>query len=87
VIARVTSMASGHRLTVVDEGPGLSDDDKARATQRFWRGDTSRPGTGLGLSIVDSLARASDAAVVLEDAPRGGLAVSITFAPAAAPVS
>ena len=48
-----------HRLVVADHGPGLSDDDKDRATRRFWRGDTSRPGSGLGLAIATSLATAS----------------------------
>jgi signal transduction histidine kinase len=47
-------------VAVVDDGPGMSDAELARATDRFWRGPRSRPGgSGLGLAIVDQLARAS----------------------------
>ena len=66
-------------VTVVDHGPGLSDDDKRDAMRRFWRGDTSRPGTGLGLAIVDALATASGGSVALSDTAGGGLTVAVTF--------
>lgn len=67
----------GHRLSVTDEGPGLSDDDKERALRRFWRGDTRRAGTGLGLAIADGLARASGGSIALQDGPTGGLRVNL----------
>jgi signal transduction histidine kinase len=66
-----------HRLVVTDQGPGLSDDDKERATRRFWRSDTSRPGSGLGLAIATSLAQASGGSLSLADATDGGLAVTV----------
>jgi signal transduction histidine kinase len=73
-----------HVLTVSDEGPGLSDADKQRACQRFWRGDASLPGTGLGLAIVSSLVVGSGGRIDLMDAPCGGLAVAVHL-PAATP--
>ena len=49
-------------LEVVDEGPGMSQQDAMRVFERFYRTDSSRArisgGSGLGLSIVDSLVRA-----------------------------
>ncbi|MDS1142267.1 ATP-binding protein [Pusillimonas sp. SM2304] len=45
------------RLSVLDEGPGLDDEGRAQAANRFWRGDIKTPGNGLGLSIVDAIAR------------------------------
>ena len=57
----------------------ITDADKADATRRFWRGDTSTPGTGLGLAIVEALARASGGVVELTDTPGGGLTVGVTF--------
>ena len=67
------------RLTISDQGPGLSDADKERAIQRFWRGAHDRPGTGLGLSIADALAKASGGNLHLADAPDHGLSVVIEF--------
>ena len=73
-----------HHFTISDEGPGLSDDLKARALDRFWRSDRSAPGTGLGLPIANALARASGGSLVLHDSPAGGLAVIVTLPAAGA---
>lgn len=83
ITARVERSAGGCRLIILDDGPGLSDEEKQLATQRFWRGDHSRPGTGLGLAIVESLATSWGARFTLGDAPSGGLAAVVTFVPAA----
>jgi len=66
-----------HRLVVTDEGPGLGDEEKARATDRFWRADHGRPGTGLGLAVVASLIEASGGTLIFDDNPHGrGLRVT-----------
>ena len=46
-------------IAVADNGPGIADADKPKATERFFRGDISRntPGVGLGLSIVEAVAK------------------------------
>lgn len=62
-------------ISVSDHGPGLSNDDKQRALERFWRGDTRKPGTGLGLAIAKSLTDASGGILRLTDTPGGGLTV------------
>ncbi|MDX2026315.1 ATP-binding protein [Microcella sp.] len=69
-------------LAVLDDGPGMSDDELARAFDRFWRGGTTTPGTGLGLAIVAELARASGAEVKLARREPHGLAATLTFDPA-----
>lgn len=61
-------------LEVSDTGQGLSDEERARATQRFWRaartGDSS--GTGLGLAIADRLVTARGGSLrVLPNEPTG----------------
>jgi signal transduction histidine kinase len=71
--------ATSATVTIVDHGPGLSDDDKRDAMRRFWRGDTSRPGTGLGLAIVDALATASGGSATLSDTAGGGLTVTVVL--------
>ncbi|MFI5732816.1 sensor histidine kinase [Kribbella sp. NPDC051587] len=49
-------------LDVSDSGPGLSDEQKARVFERFYRADSARTrttgGSGLGLSIVAALVAA-----------------------------
>jgi signal transduction histidine kinase len=42
------------RLTVTDEGPGLTPEQAEHAFDRFWRGPTG--GSGLGLAIVKAIA-------------------------------
>jgi signal transduction histidine kinase len=79
VIVTVTPGRTVHRCVVADEGPGLSDELKERALERFWRLDGSRPGTGLGLPIARVLVEASGGTLALGDGDSGGLAVTVTL--------
>jgi two-component system OmpR family sensor kinase len=45
-------------IEVVDEGPGMSPENAARAIERFHRAGKGTGGTGLGLPIVDAIAAA-----------------------------
>ncbi|MDB5368075.1 MAG: hypothetical protein JWM77_4002 [Rhodospirillales bacterium] len=56
-------------IAVADDGPGMPDEEKARATERFYRGDSSRgvAGFGLGLSVVAAAARLHGGYVDLAD--------------------
>jgi two-component system OmpR family sensor kinase len=75
-------------VDVVDHGPGLSPEARARVFERFYRVDTSRTrdegGTGLGLSIVAALVAAHGGAVSVTDTPGGGATfrVELPLAPA-----
>ncbi|MEU6908886.1 HAMP domain-containing sensor histidine kinase [Streptomyces coeruleorubidus] len=68
-------------VSVLDEGPGMSDAEKSRAFDRFWRGQglTGKGGSGLGLAVVKRLATDDGGTVALTDAPGGGLCVTITL--------
>jgi signal transduction histidine kinase len=69
-------------IHVIDQGPGLTAEQRARAFDRFWRADESRSGfgsTGLGLSIVEKFVRADGGTIELLDAPQHGLDVAITL--------
>lgn len=80
---RVVITGGDHPMvSVLDEGPGMSDTELARAFDRFWRGGSSTPGTGLGLAIVAELARASGAVITLARRSPRGLTATITFDPA-----
>jgi two-component system, OmpR family, sensor kinase len=70
-------------IRVSDEGPGLTDEDRKRVFDRFYRGSESRSrrtgGSGLGLSIVQALAERSAGSVSLETEPGRGTTVTITL--------
>jgi signal transduction histidine kinase len=63
------------RLTVADNGPGMTAQQQERAFRRFATGNGG--GSGLGLAIVDRLAVASGGSATLSDTAGGGLTVTI----------
>lgn len=82
---RLTHSEDGCRFSVADNGPGVSDDLRARLTARFARGETDSEGCGLGLSIVERIAQLSRAQLEfgagLARADGGcGLAATLRFA-------
>jgi signal transduction histidine kinase len=60
-------------LHVADEGPGMAEEDRGRAFDRFWRADGSGEGFGLGLAIVQRLVAGDGGAIELRESPSGGL--------------
>jgi|ThiBiot_300_plan_2_1041538.scaffolds.fasta_scaffold00619_21 two-component system sensor histidine kinase QseC len=69
-------------VTIADEGPGMSDDDMAHATERFFRAaNADGPGSGLGLSIAGAAMEKMGGAIVLQhsDTTTAGLTVTLSF--------
>lgn len=62
-------------LLVEDDGPGLNDDEAAKALKRGMRLDESMPGTGLGLSIVNEIVSEYHGRLQLMRGTNGGLRV------------
>lgn len=54
---RVARSGEAARVTVIDDGPGLSEDARARMFDRYWRASADGGGTGLGLALVRAVAR------------------------------
>ncbi|MEU0201947.1 MULTISPECIES: HAMP domain-containing sensor histidine kinase [unclassified Streptomyces] len=81
ITVRVEPRGDVVEVSVLDEGPGMSDAEKSRAFDRFWRGQglTGKTGSGLGLAVVRQLATDDGGTVALTDAPGGGLCVTITL--------
>jgi signal transduction histidine kinase len=73
-------------IAVADDGPGIAEADRPKATERFFRGDSSRgtPGVGLGLSIVDAVAKLHGGVLQLLD-NRPGLIAQMVL-PESAPL-
>ncbi len=61
--------ADGLRIVVADQGPGIPEADRARATERFFRGEHARstPGSGLGLALVQAVASLHGGSLLLQD--------------------
>jgi two-component system, OmpR family, sensor kinase len=76
IVVRVGTKNADAVLEVIDDGPGMEEQDAQRVFERFYRADTSRArssgGSGLGLSIVDSLVRAHGGTVAVTTAPGQG---------------
>lgn len=79
----VTITVEGTKITVSDNGIGLSAEDKQRVFDRFYRVDKSRSretgGTGLGLSIVKRIALMHNAEISISSVLGEGTAITIAF--------
>jgi signal transduction histidine kinase len=75
----VTVTGDANRVTIVDDGPGIPAAQRALVTNIGTRLDAATPGTGLGLAATADLLRFYDAELVLDDAPGGGLRVTLKF--------
>ena len=67
-------------LEVVDTGPGMPTEDRARLRRRFQRGGMSSPeGSGLGLAVADAVARATAGRLDITSPPAGGTSVRVVW--------
>jgi signal transduction histidine kinase len=86
VVLAVRAEGGGAVLTVVDDGPGIPDEERERVFERFARLDDARDrdagGTGLGLAIVRELLRRSDGSISLQDNPSGPGLTAVVHLPA-----
>lgn len=67
--------AGGGRLilTVEDDGPGLSAEQRTQVGERGERLDESVPGSGLGLAIVRDISKLYGGFFALDASPLGGV--------------
>ena len=83
VTVTTTAITAGARISVADDGPGMSPEDRERAFLRFT---TSNPnGTGLGLAIVHRLVTSNGGTAKLTETPGGGLTAILEFPGVPAP--
>jgi len=70
-------------IRVLDEGPGMSESELAKAFEPFFRGEASRSretgGTGLGLGIARNIARAHGGELLLRNRAGRGLEAILTL--------
>ncbi|MDF1603869.1 PAS domain-containing sensor histidine kinase [Nocardioides sp. YIM 152315] len=66
----------GIRLTVTDEGDGISPELRRRVFTKFWTSG-QRGGSGLGLYLVNGLVRAHGGTVTIDDGEGGGARIDV----------
>ncbi|WP_234983335.1 cell wall metabolism sensor histidine kinase WalK [Demequina sp. NBRC 110053] len=83
VTVTVAQLDAGARVTIADDGPGMSPAIAARATERFVRGDASRQratgGAGLGLAITAAIVEAHGGALAVDSIEGAGTTVTFTL--------
>ncbi|MBV8366847.1 MAG: HAMP domain-containing histidine kinase [Candidatus Eremiobacteraeota bacterium] len=81
IVARVRTEADWVVVSVEDDGPGMNPETRARAFERFARGETSGsiPGSGLGLAIVARATERARGTIVLQTEPGKGTLVELRF--------
>jgi len=79
-LARVDNNAV---VQVIDNGPGVPEEEISSIFDRFWRGEKSRArvhgGAGLGLAISKQLVESQGGTITAANQPEGGLAITITL--------
>jgi signal transduction histidine kinase len=80
-VVRARSGPNAHilRITVDDDGRGLSPAEREQVARRGKRLDETKPGSGLGLSIVVELAGLYGGTLTLGTAPIGGLRAELAL--------
>jgi two-component system sensor histidine kinase KdpD len=71
----------GDALQIVDQGPGIPPEERARVLEPFHRAGDARSatGVGLGLAVARGFVGAMHGELVLDDTPGGGLTAVVTF--------
>jgi signal transduction histidine kinase len=81
LLEAATTAPSTFLLSVVDDGPGMSDEELARAVERGFRGEEARTrapgGTGLGLDIAHRVAALHGLDLTFSRSQYGGLQVEL----------
>ena len=81
VTLMAASTSNGVRISVSDNGPGVSEEEREKLFQRLYRSDSSRQieGAGLGLAIVKEIADRHEASVDIESMLGQGSIFHVTF--------
>ena len=82
VILEASLLEESFTISIIDNGPGIPEDQKSKLLLPFERVDEARGnagGIGLGLTIADRIVKAHDGKLELINRPEGGLDVKITI--------
>jgi two-component system OmpR family sensor kinase len=84
ITVAIEEASDGVRISVSDNGPGISPENQERIFERFFRADSSRTrvdgeGSGLGLSIVDAVMKGHGGTVTVQSELGKGTTFTLFF--------
>lgn len=81
ITIRTGSTGTLAHFEVIDNGPGIPDQDLPHVFERFWRGANGDKvsGSGIGLAVVAELVAAHHGTVTAENVPGGGTRFTVTL--------
>lgn len=83
VTIRTRRDADNAIIEILDEGPGLADDEKPKVFERFFRGRDERElhnrGIGIGLAIAREIVELHRGRISLDNRPEGGAILTVTL--------
>jgi len=82
VILEASLLEESFTISIIDNGPGIPEEQKSKLLKPFERVDEARGnkgGSGLGLTIADRIIKAHDGKLELINRPEGGLDAKITI--------
>lgn len=83
VMVQLHGAPAGYAVSVKDNGPGMSEEEQARAFDRFFRGSNAsehyKEGVGLGLPVAKAIVEAHGGTIVLNCADGVGTTVCFTL--------
>jgi signal transduction histidine kinase len=78
VIVTLSTSPGYSEISIADEGPGLTTEEREHAFDRFWR-KRNGAGSGLGLAIARRLVEADGGTIELRDSTAGGIEARVTL--------
>lgn len=78
-VLRARQLRDSVLLEVIDHGPGVPDEMKARIFEPFQRIDDHHGGVGLGLAVAKGFAEAMGGTIAAANTPGGGLTIRVTL--------
>lgn len=83
IVMKLVRTLSGYAVSVSDSGPGMSENEQARAFERFYRGTNASAnyaaGAGLGLPVARAIVEAHGGEIGLDSQEQKGLTVTFTL--------
>lgn len=67
------------RIKIRDFGPGIPEEELENVKKRFFKMDAKTRGSGIGLAVVDEIVKYHNGTLTLENAPEGGLLVTVSL--------